>query len=1163
MGLDLAATQQQTEDSGARKGKPGCDLSPERKRLVQKINLQLAALGQPTCSVDEQDDYLLVASDMVHKLQQNRRLLADYRCPADRRIEAFINAYLRKAGVDYRFSLPTQNFLLQQAGLARELSIPPCGNEFISDYISSYRVRQGVLHNPVKDRRTTAGVFHVVEDGLPIPAGKKAVPSLTFARLLEYALQPPDGLLALPFTHGQETSAKTWVSLLMRPTVSPQVRGVSPRLSMETRFFVPGGLVANLDFVERIFGNAGDPNLPENDAALDVEGWTGHSGGVMLAPHLTQLSKKALGLPHYDQATERQRADGMCWQEPDELYNDGQAFKVVCRDMSGVVFTLIADNYFGYSKKEIKSQISYSANLLGGSEEEHAGGALVFPSYNLGDVFRPDSRVRMEDHSFAEMVKMFGQIMTLQPEGYAVDRQYPDILYVPEDTRIDLLQQRVSWPSGNGAIGIKLHPGYTYIHPCGYKVRMEKHPHSPSWRLIGTDSVGTYCHKPCTVSGGGKSEISKSIAGSVLSGPFYVSDFEADLDQVEEIFCKDYSCRFIEKPPEGVDSRPFLSTDRSLGSVIRLLMPSEEEYTPEYNAWLAGIPQHIRALAFVIKRFYRQEWGEDWRGHFSVDIVNGYPGHELKYAGRTLVASYLRVAKSKVGEWRIYKLRQDFVGADKVQMEDDISVSITLPADALGLDAETEASVKLVENCESMLFQRPDDVVHRGLDAQAEMDLAEPDSFISNFQPLARQDAIDLVEDAIDFLNYTPPMQALIRAAAEGEEGAWFVSSAHPRLVNGRPSPNMRYLQRRPDLKIPRDRYIAEIGLRLYRRIPLSRELHIPVDATLPGRRNNPIDRVRGIRPLAVYNPIHYQELPELFMDYIASLTGKSPSTTGAGSEGALTKGPFNSLAPTADLNNALVSMILCGHEGFSTAAGHVGSAIHVEHDISMLVPEIWCRVQPHQRRAAYMIENGHLEKVRDFEQDGVKVLASRLGYRVTGQFVRSYLGKIFDNPNVVFDEAILKPESQDPEAFVDGVNNIVEAQAGVARSYLEDGSIEDACPPLRALLHIMATGEYEGLDSESPAFRALFTREYLLASDWYQERLRIKRDREIALLERHLAYIEARLEEGEALTGVAPPALREKQQQVQGELQRRGEPEYLQSLQGSLGADWIHRTEG
>ena len=37
---------------------------------------------------------------------------------------------------------------------------------------------------------------------------------------------------------------------------------------MEVRFFVPGNLVCNLDFVESIFGNAGDPLLPENDSCL-------------------------------------------------------------------------------------------------------------------------------------------------------------------------------------------------------------------------------------------------------------------------------------------------------------------------------------------------------------------------------------------------------------------------------------------------------------------------------------------------------------------------------------------------------------------------------------------------------------------------------------------------------------------------------------------------------------------------------------------------------------------------------------------------------------------------------------------------------------------------------------------------------------------------------
>src|SRR5438045_130639 len=163
---------------------------------------------------------------------------------------------------------------------------------------------------------------------------------------------------------------------------------------MEVRFFAPGSLVSNLDFVESIFGNAGDPYLPENDAALDTEHWSGHSGCVILAPHLTSVTKKSLGLPSWEEASDRQRRDGMCWRTADDRYNDGVTFKLACRDENGVMLTLIADNYFGYCKKEVKAQISYAANLLGHCEEEHAGGALVYPSYDLGEEFSGDLHVR-------------------------------------------------------------------------------------------------------------------------------------------------------------------------------------------------------------------------------------------------------------------------------------------------------------------------------------------------------------------------------------------------------------------------------------------------------------------------------------------------------------------------------------------------------------------------------------------------------------------------------------------------------------------------------------------------------------------------------------------------------------------------------------------------
>jgi hypothetical protein len=52
-------------------------------------------------------------------------------------------------------------------------------------------------------------------------------------------------------------------------------------------------------------------------------------------------------------------------------------------------------------------------------------------------------------------------------------------------------------------------------------------------------------------------------------------------------------------------------------------------------------------------------------------------------------------------------------------------------------------------------------------------------------------------------------------------------------------------------------------------------------------------------------------------MDFIYLLTGNSPSTTGPGSERALTGGLFNALWPILNLNTALVSYILTGLASF------------------------------------------------------------------------------------------------------------------------------------------------------------------------------------------------------------------------------------------------------
>ena len=1124
--------------------------------LIAHINVKHALIGCQPVAVRGDGDFNEIVSAMAGQSREKDRLLGQYLCPADQRLQTFLYDYLQDVPVT---KLPTRTFTLDRPSLARVLSLPIDRDQFSSEIINSYRVANGVLHNPKSDRRTTQGIFHVTEGGLPIPDDKLGVPKITFAKMLALALNPPRDLMRLPFTATQPQPAECFVSLLLRPIVCPEVPGFTPEKTMEVRFFVPGNLVSNLDFVESIFGNGGDPILPENDSALDAEHWTGHTGCVILAPHLVKATKKSAGLPHFDQATERQRRDGMCWEKEDELYNNGGAFKLTCRDESGVIVTLIADNYYGYCKKEVKTQISFAANLFGNCEEEHAGGALVFPSYDLGEEFSGDAHVRRLGYSFTDMVSRFGSVMDAKPEGYAVDKKFPEIIYVPEMAQFDLHDQTISWKNSGGERSIKLQPDKTYVRPSGYKVRMEKPPGANrSWRLVGIAAEGTLCHKPSTVSGGGKSEISKPITDAILTGPVFVADFKADFDRVSELVHRDYSGRFSGKPPR--DSRPVFAAERSLGSVIKLLTPDKREYTADYNAWLDSIPQYIKELVFVVKRYYKPEWGDNWRDHFSVDIINGIPGNELKCDNRKLVTTYLRVGFDADGLWRTFGLRKDFHPSVKIQMEDDITASTLVPPGAVENvpGADKDSVLKFVKNCEQRLFQRPDDAIHRGYDKQAESDFAQRDNFFSNYEPLPAKFARELVEDAVGLYEFTAPMQSLIREVAVTGQPDYFVSTAHPRLVDGKPSKNPRYLQKRPDLANPRESYLAEMSARLLRRVPLDKPVHTPVNAVLPGRRNNPPEA--GIRSLAVFNPIHYFELPELFMEFICSMTGKSPSTTGAGSEGALTKGPFNALPPIMDLNNALVSFILTGHHAFVTAAGFVGPKVRVDHDVSLIVPEVFCRMSPEERAPEFLIANHYLDKCDDFETGGKKVLASRLGWRINIRFVHAFFGRVFNHPHAVFTGQMLKPELQGAEIFADGMDNIVATQKRVAKMYFDDSSIAQACPPLRALLHIMLNDEWEGKRLDDAEFRRLFTRENLLAGDWYAARLVSKQKIDCALWKRHVAQLNQFLRKPSHEDVAEQLKIADRLTRARKTLEAVESPDYLKKLSGTLGVEPVEK---
>ncbi len=390
--------------------------------------------------------------------------------------------------------------------------------------------------------------------------------------------------------------------------------------------------------------------------------------------------------------------------------------------------------------------------------------------------------------------------------------------------------------------------------------------------------------------------------------------------------------------------------------------------------------------------------------------------------------------------------------------------------------------------------------------------------------------------------------------AADPEASPSYVAcSSEPRLVNGKRTKNPRYLQLRPDLANPTATQLADIADHLLHHLPLTDFAPLPVDVVAAGRRNNPPEA--DAPALCSYNPLHYMELPELFMEFISSMTGKSPSTTGAGSEGALTKGPFNMLPSIIDLNAAFLSYALTGYDGWVSSAGHIGPRMRIDHDFSLLVPEVFSRMWPNERDATNLIERGYLDAVLDIEREGSILEASRLGYRMNRRFATAYFGRIFLHPDTVFTDEMLAPELQDADVYANSIEIIVETHRRVAQSFIDDGTISLALPPLRALLQFMALGKTEeGWTLHSPDLRAQFTRETVLASDWYAERLAAKQRYDIE----HYEKAAARLELFQSGDANADPVERLRVQgrlrQVHDELGRVSKPAYLAELVGTLG---------
>jgi len=145
-------------------------------------------------------------------------------------------------------------------------------------------------------------------------------------------------------------------------------------------------------------------------------------------------------------------------------------------------------------------------------------------------------------------------------------------------------------------------------------------------------------------------------------------------------------------------------------------------------------------------------------------------------------------------------------------------------------------------------------------------------------------------------------------------------------------------------------------------------------------------------------------------------------------------------------------------------------------------------------------------------------------------------------------------------EDFVDGIDNIVEAQKKMALNYFEDGSVESAIPPLKILLHIMAYGEYKGKDICDPELRKYFERDYVINSDWYKERLILKQQKDIEFYTNRVKYLNDFIKNPGNAVLLDEMNISERLKQAQDMLEHVESAEYLKELEGTIGLDPLFR---
>jgi hypothetical protein len=110
--------------------------------------------------------------------------------------------------------------------------------------------------------------------------------------------------------------------------------------------------------------------------------------------------------------------------------------------------------------------------------------------------------------------------------------------------------------------------------------------------------------------------------------------------------------------------------------------------------------------------------------------------------------------------------------------------------------------------------------------------------------------------------------------------------------------------------------------------------------------------------------------------------------------------------------------------------------------------------------------------------------------------------------------------------------------------------------PSGKALLQIMVHGTWEGHSLGDPSLRQLFTRESMLESDWYKQRLSSKQQFDVRLWHRHIGYLETFLTRPTHSDEAKRLGIESRLERAREQLDRVKQLSYLAELLGTIGRD-------